>query len=208
MQVKLRDFSLIRAGLKLAHKNVGTLIFVVGMFMLTPAFVGQQDVHATPMPPASRKQAPDFQLVTADGTKVRLSDYRGKVVLLNFWATDCGGCVLEIPSFIEIQKTNKDPAFTAVGVSMDITYEGLKDADEAWGRVRPFMKKYGINYTIAMGDDETIKAYALSTLPATYLIDKSGRVAVSYSGVVINKDNVATNIKSLLSEPNVTAVSP
>lgn len=206
--MKLRDFSLIRAGLKLAHKNVGTLIFVVGMFMLTPAFVGQQDVHATPMPPASRKQAPDFQLVTADGTKVRLSDYRGKVVLLNFWATDCGGCVLEIPSFIEIQKTNKDPAFTAVGVSMDITYEGLKDADEAWGRVRPFMKKYGINYTIAMGDDETIKAYALSTLPATYLIDKSGRVAVSYSGVVINKDNVATNIKSLLSEPNVTAVSP
>jgi peroxiredoxin len=138
---------------------------------------------------------------------MKLSDSRGKVVLLNFWATGCGGCVLEIPSFVEIAKTYKGTGFTAVGVSNDITYEGLKDADEAWARVRPFMKKYGINYTIAMGDDETIKAYALSTLPATFLIDKSGRVAVAYVGVVINKDNVAANIKSLLAEQQLRSKS-
>jgi peroxiredoxin len=208
MQIKLRSFTPIRAGLKLARRNTGSLIVFVGMFMLTPAFVGQQDVHATPMPPESRKPAPDFQLVTADGTKVRLADYRGKVVLVNFWATGCGGCVLEIPSFIEIEKANKDAGFTAVGVSMDMSYEGRKSPDEAWSSVRPFMLKYGINYTIAMGDDETLEAYALKALPATFLIDKSGRVAVAYAGVVINKDNVAANIKSLLSEPNVTAVSP
>ena len=200
MHTKLLSITPIRAGLKLARKSAGSLIVFVGMFMLTPTFVGQQDIHATPMPPASRKQAPDFQLVTADGTKMRLSDLRGKVVLVNFWATDCGGCVLEVPSFVEIQTTYKDTAFSAVGVSMDITYEGLKDADEAWSRVRPFMKKYGINYTIAMGDVETLKAYSLSTLPATFLIDKSGKVAVAYVGVVINKDNVEANIKSLQSE--------
>jgi peroxiredoxin len=170
------------------------------MFMPSPLFLAQQDIHATPIPVADRKDAPDFQLTSADGTRMKLSDSRGKVVLLNFWATGCGGCVLEIPSFVEIAKTYKGTGFTAVGVSNDITYEGLKDADEAWARVRPFMKKYGINYTIAMGDDETIKAYALSTLPATFLIDKSGRVAVAYVGVVINKDNVAANIKSLLAE--------
>jgi peroxiredoxin len=108
--------------------------------------------------------------------------------------------VLEIPSFIEIENAYKDKGFTAIGVSMDILYESLKDANEAWARVRPFMAKRGINYTIAVGDDAISKAYALNAFPATYLIDKSGRVAVSYVGVVVNKDNVSTNIKSLLSE--------
>jgi thiol-disulfide isomerase/thioredoxin len=131
---------------------------------------------------------------------MQIPDSRGKVVLLNFWATDCGGCVLEIPSVIELEKAYKDKGFTAVGVSMDISYESLKDANEAWGRVRPFIAKHGVNYPIAMGDDEISKAYALNAFPATYLIDKSGKIAVAYVGVVINKDNVATNIKSLLLE--------
>jgi peroxiredoxin len=208
MQTKLPSFTPIRAGLKMARGNAASLLVLVGMFSLTPDFVGQQDVHATPMPAENRKPAPDFELVTADGTKAKLSDYRGKVVLVNFWATACGGCVLEIPSFIEIQKTYKDTAFTAVGVSMDMSYEGRKSADDAWSSVRPFMKKYGINYTIAMGDDETLGAYALKSLPDTFLIDKSGKIAVAYAGVVINKDNVAANIKSLLSEPNAAAVAP
>jgi peroxiredoxin len=165
-----------------------------------PALYGQQDVHASLTPPAGRKTAPAFELVTQDGKKMHISDFRGKVVLLNFWATDCGGCVLEIPSFIELEKAYKEKGFTAVGVSMDISYESLKDANEAWGRVRPFMAEKGINYPIAMGDDATSKAYALKAFPATYLIDKSGKIAVAYVGVVINKDNVETNIKRLLSE--------
>jgi peroxiredoxin len=200
MQIKLRGFTPIRAGLRLASKIVGFLTVLVGTLVQTPALNAQQDVHATPAPPASRMQAPDFQLVKADGTKMRLSDYRGKVVLVNFWATGCGGCLIEVPSLVEIQKTYSDTAFAAVGVAMDIRYEGLKDADEAWTRVRPFMKKYGINYTIAMGDDATIKDYGVSGLPATLLIDKSGKIAVAYAGVIIDKDNVTANIKTLLSE--------
>jgi len=167
---------------------------------ITPALFGQHDVHAAPIPSASRKPAPAFQLVTEAGAKIRISDYRGRVVLLNFWATECGGCVLEIPSFIELEKAYKDKGFTAIGVSMDVSYESLKDANEAWGRVRPFMAKHGVNYTIAMGDDAISKAYSLDAFPATYLIDKSGRIAVAYVGVLVNRDSVATNIKSLLSE--------
>lgn len=196
MQNKAPSFTPKRADSKLEHKIAGFVVVFLWT-CITPALFGQ---HAELISPANRKPAPAFQLVTDSGGKVRMSDYRGKVVLLNFWATECGGCVLEIPSFIEIEKAYKDKGFTAIGISMDILYESLKDANEAWGRVRPFMAKRGINYTIAMGDDAISKAYALNAFPATYLIDKSGRIAVAYVGVVVNKDNVATNIKSLLSE--------
>jgi peroxiredoxin len=186
-------------GLDPRHKIACFLIVLVWACSASALF-GQQNAHAALTPPANRKAAPAFQLATEDGKKMQLSDYRGKVVLLNFWATDCGGCVLEIPSFIEIEKTYKGRGFTAVGVSMDISYEGLKDANEAWGRVRPFTAKHGVNYPIAMGDDAISKAYALNAFPATYLIDKSGKIAVAYVGMIINKDNVSTNIESLLSE--------
>jgi peroxiredoxin len=187
------------AGPQPAHK-IAAFIMVLVSVCTTPALFGQQDVHAALIPPASRKAAPAFQLATEDGRKTQLSDYRGKVVLLNFWATDCGGCVLEIPSIIQIENSYKTQGFTALGVSMDISYEGLKDANEAWGRVTPFIAKHGVNYPIVMGDDAISRAYSLNAFPATYLIDKSGKVAISYVGVLINKDAVATNVKSLLSE--------
>jgi peroxiredoxin len=187
------------AGSQPMYKIAGFVIFLVWTCIVPPS-LGQQDVHAALIPPANRKSAPAFQLVAEDGSKIQISDYRGKVVLLNFWATDCGGCVLEIPSIIELEKTYKGKGFTAVGVSMDISYENLKDANEAWGRVRPFMAKHGVNYPIAMGDDAISRAYSLNAFPATYLIDKSGKIAASYVGVLINKDTVATNVNSLLSE--------
>ena len=181
------------------HKMAAVVIAFVWACMPATLF-SQHDNHAGLTPPANRQPAPDFQLITDAGKTVRISDFRGKVVLLDFWATGCGGCVLEIPSYIELQKAYGDKGFAALGVSMDITYEGLKDADEAWGKVKPFMAKYGVNYTIAMGDDPVARAYTLTTLPATYLIDKSGRIAVTYVGVLIDKDNVEANIKSLLAE--------
>ena len=199
MQSKALTITPKLAGPQPAHKITGFIIVFLWT-CIVPALFGQQDVHAALTPSANRKPAPAFQLVTQDGTKTQISDYRGKVLLLNFWATDCGGCVLEIPSFIELEKAYKDKGFTAVGVSMDISYEDLKDANEAWSRVRPFIAKHGVNYPIAMGDDAISKAYALNAFPATYLIDKSGKIAVAYVGVVINKDNVATNINGLLSE--------
>lgn len=199
MQIKARTIAPKIAGWQPAQKiAIPTVLLWI---CVAPALLGQQDIHASLTPPANRKPAPAFALATEDGRKIQISDYRGKVLLLNFWATDCGGCVLEIPSFIELEKTYRDKGFTAVGVSMDISYEGLKNADEAWSRVKPFVAKHGVNYPIAMGDDAISKAYALNSFPATYLIDKSGKVAVAYVGVVINKDNVARNINSLLSEP-------
>jgi peroxiredoxin len=199
MQSKSPAIALTLPGSKPTYKIAAFILVLIGT-CTTPALLGQHDIHAQLTPSANRKPAPAFQLLAEDGTKMKISDYRGKVVLLNFWATDCGGCVIEIPSIIEIQEANKDRGFTTVGVSMDISYESLKDANEAWGRVRPFIAKHGVNYPIAMGDDAVSRAYTLNALPATYLIDKSGKIAVAYVGVLINRDNVATNINRLLSE--------
>ena len=169
------------------------------LLFITPVLFAQQDVHASLIALADRKPAPPVRLVAENGKSARLSDYRGKVILLNFWATDCGGCVLEIPSIIDLQRAYKDGAFTVVGVSMDIPYENLKDAQEAWGKVKPFIAKSKINYPILMGDESLFKEFNLTQLPDTLLIDKSGRVAAVYVGL-ISKDNVAKNIRKLLSE--------
>jgi peroxiredoxin len=168
--------------------------------IILPSLPAQQDVHAGLIQVEKRQAAPKFYLSNRDGKKIRLSDLRGKIVLLNFWATDCGGCVLEIPSFIELERIYGSPSFTALGVSMDISYENLKDANEAWKRVVPFVVKHDVNYPILMGDDAVSKDYALNAFPATYLIDKSGKVAATYVGVLIDKETVASNIRKLLSE--------
>ena len=130
---------------------------------------------------------------------VQLSDFRGKVLLVNFWATSCGGCVLEIPSFIDIEKKYGNHGFSALGISADIPYEGLKSADEAWAKVRPFVAQHNVNYPIVMGDDTIIDAFGFPSYPATYLVDKSGRIAATYVGVV-SKEDVEGNISKLLAE--------
>jgi peroxiredoxin len=178
---------------------LAALITWLALAPAAPLVFAQQDVHAALIAAQDRKPAPAFDLANATGKKVRIANYRGKVVLLNFWATDCGGCILEIPSFISIQAAHKDRAFTAVGTSMDISYDGLKNADEAWGKVTPFVSSHKVNYPILMGDQAVSDAYELKAFPATYLIDKSGRVAAAYVGVV-SKENVEANVSKLLSE--------
>ncbi len=167
--------------------------------LMTPALFGQHNVHAALIAPPARKPAPQFRLVGETGKTAQLSDYQGNVVLLNFWATSCGGCILEIPSLIAIEQSYKDKGFTTVGVSVDISYDGLKNADEAWKRVRPFVADSKINYPILMGNDSVVHAYGVNAYPATFLIDKSGRIAATYAGVV-NKHNIEANIQTLLSE--------
>jgi peroxiredoxin len=181
-------------------KNLPATLAVLLMSMsVTPALFAQRDVHASLIATADRKPAPQPALTSETGKATRLSDYRGKVVLLNFWATDCGGCVLEIPSIMDVQAEYKNKAFTVVGISMDIPYEDLKNEDEAWGKVKPFIAKKKINYPILMGRESLFKDFGLTQLPDTLLIDKAGKVAAVYVGI-IDKGNVEANVTKLLSE--------
>ena len=163
------------------------------------ATAATKGVAATIRPVQQRKSASDFVLKDAAGKTVRLSDYRGRVVLLDFWATKCGGCVEEIPWFIEITEMFAAKGLTTVGVSEDIAYENLKGADEAWTLVKPFIRDHKIRYAVLMGDPEITTSYDIKALPLTYLIDRRGRVAAVYVGKVDRAD-LEANIRTLLSE--------
>src|SRR5947209_1946778 len=139
-----------------------------------------------------RKHAPNFALKDADGRTVRLSDYRGKVVLLDFWATWCGPCKIEIPWFIDMQRRNKDRGFEVLGVAMD---------DDGWESVKPFVSEHGVNYRIVLGDDATAQIYGgVEALPTSFLIDQAGNIAAVHVGLAPKKDFL-DGIEALLRTP-------
>lgn len=144
---------------------------------------------ASVKPDRERKQAPDFALKDGNGKTVHLSDYRGKVVLLDFWATWCGPCRIEIPWFKEFERTHKDKGFSVLGIAMD---------DDGWNAVKPFAAELGINYRIVLGDDTTAELYGgIGSLPTTFLIDRDGKIASVHVGLS-GKDNFERDIQQLL----------
>jgi peroxiredoxin len=178
----------------------GTLCSV--LFLATVALVGaQSQKNQAPLRDVKdRSASPSFRLADSSGKSVRLSDFRGKPVVLNFWATECGGCRQELPTFVALSAAYKNTGLTVVGVSMDISYSDLKSADEGWARVKPFSAAHGMTYQIVLDDGSAEKAFNVTALPATYLVDRSGRIAATYIGVVVDPANLEANIKTLLAE--------
>ncbi|MEO8660312.1 MAG: TlpA disulfide reductase family protein [Bryobacteraceae bacterium] len=135
--------------------------------------------------------APGFRLKDRHGNPVELADFRGKVVVLNFWATWCGPCKVEIPWFMEFQQRFRESGLTVLGVSMD---------EDGWKSVGPYLDEHKVNYPVMIGDDELAKAYGgLDALPMTFLINKSGRIAVVHTGLVA-KATYEGEIKKLMAE--------
>lgn len=157
-------------------------------------------VRAVITPVGERRPAPAFELTDSSNKPATLSKYRGNVLLLDFWATNCGGCKVEIPWFMELQKTYKGAGLRAIGMSMEVQYDALKGgAAEGWSHVRPWLKAHPINYPVVMADDAAMNAYGIRALPVTFLIDRRGRIAAEYAGLV-DKDDIERNIRALLAE--------
>jgi peroxiredoxin len=143
--------------------------------------------HAAIASANGRKAAPDFVLTGMSGASVKLSDYKGKVVLLNFWATWCGPCKAEIPWFVEFEKLYKDRGFAILGVSMD---------EDGWQAVQPFVKQRAINYPVMIGNDRIAQLFGgIDSLPSTFLIDRDGRIASMHLGLVSRRDYEAEILK-------------
>jgi thiol-disulfide isomerase/thioredoxin len=141
--------------------------------------------------PANAKPAPlDFVLKDVTNKDVRLSDYKGKVILLDFWATWCTGCKVEIPWYVEFQKKYERRGLASIGAAMD---------EEGWPVVKRYLDAHPINYPIVLGNPELVKPYNIASLPVTLLIDHQGRIAASHAGVV-EKDSWERNIQQLLKE--------
>jgi peroxiredoxin len=138
---------------------------------------------------AKQKPVVDFALKDSTGKTVKLSDYRGKVVLLNFWATWCGPSQIEIPWFMDFENTYKDRNFAVLGVSFD---------DDGWTSVKPFIEKKKLNYRIAIGTEEISTLYGgLDSLPTTFILDRQGRIAATHVGLV-SKSDYQNDILNLL----------
>lgn len=136
-------------------------------------------------------KAPEFSLTSLAGDKIDLRDYRGKVVLLDFWATWCGPCRIEIPGFVQLQQKYGSQGFDIIGVSMDSGSEP----------VRRFYKTFNMNYPVVMGSDKLGELYGgILGLPTSFLIGRDGRIYAKHVG--LTDDAVfESEIKELLAAP-------
>jgi cytochrome c biogenesis protein CcmG/thiol:disulfide interchange protein DsbE len=151
----------------------------------------QPGLRVALFPEKVRKPAAAFALQEVTGKTIKLADFHGQVVLLDFWATWCTGCKMEIPWFETFQSAYGGKGFAVVGVSLD---------EDGWKVLKPFLEEHKIPYTMLLGDDPMAKRYGIGNLPDTFLIDRQGRVAAAYKESLVDKDNVEANIKALLSE--------
>ena len=132
----------------------------------------------------------NFTLKDQDNKKVKLADFKGKVIVLNFWATWCVPCKTEIPEFVELQKQFEPEGVQFIGVSVDDTV----------AKLRPYIAEHSMNYPVLQGksNEGVLDAYGpLGSVPTTYLIKRDGNVCKRYSGEV-GRDALERELKSLI----------
>ncbi len=151
------------------------------LLVLIPACQGKTEIS----------RAPDFTLLNLAGNTVNLSDYSGKVVLINFFATYCPPCRMEIPDFIKLQKDFGQKGFIVIGISVD------NDGEQV---LPPFVERLGINYPILLATSKVLKDYGnVYALPVTFILDRDHKIVQKITGMV-SEDELRPIIEELLSE--------
>lgn len=152
--------------------------WIIVPLVLLGAFIWYSAVGSSSAPLAytaastAKVQAPKFTLTDIEGRRLSLSDYRGKVVILDFWAPWCPPCKREIPDFIALQKQYESRGLQIIGIGLD-----------QQENVASFARENGINYPVLIGDDDISKLYGgISGIPTTFIIDKEGNVSSRFEG--------------------------
>lgn len=141
--------------------------------------------------------APDFELKDINGKMVKLSDFRGKAVVLNFWATWCPPCKTEIPWFEDLQNRYGGQGLAVVGVALD-------DSSEA--DIAEFAKEMKMNYPVLLGKEETSDLYGgVDALPTTFYIDRSGKIITTVPGLADRREIEDNIIKALNTKTEAAA---
>jgi thiol-disulfide isomerase/thioredoxin len=123
---------------------------------------------------SARTPAPGWKLTDLNGRSVSFSDFRGKVVILDFWATWCAPCRVEIPQFVALQKQYGAKGLTVIGVSLD---------EQGLDVVKKFVKGLAVNYPIVIGNEKVAEAYGgIDAIPTTFVIDRQGRIVGRHMG--------------------------
>jgi thiol-disulfide isomerase/thioredoxin len=138
------------------------------LFALIVSFAVTALTFAEPVDPIP---APAWTLKDVNGQPVSSDQFKGKVVVVDFWATWCGPCRAEIPGYVSLQKKYGPEGLVIVGISLDAQGPGV---------VKKFMQQHGMNYQVVMGDDEVQAAFGgaegLTAIPTTFIIDRSGKI--------------------------------
>lgn len=168
-------------------KNVKTLgvALALGAICLINPLLGQSGPGVV----GQTAVMPEWSIKDVEGKTVRAADFKGKVLILDFWATWCGPCRAEIPNFIALQKQYEKQGLVVLGLSVD---EGGADV------VKQFMQRLGMNYPVVLADQNIQEAFGgIEAVPKTFIIDRKGRIAKEHTGFV-DKHEFENEIKPLL----------
>lgn len=168
------------------RRGLGVLAALAGLALGSACSPRDAAVAETPA-----SLAPEWTAEDLEGKARSLSELRGKVVLLDFWATWCAPCRAEIPEYIALQAKHAADGLVVVGMSLDTL------PAEA---VRAFVRKAGINYPVILTDGEIAATYGVQVLPTTVLIDREGRVRHRKEGAMRDADAYAGEVRALLAE--------
>lgn len=138
---------------------------------------------------AEKITAPAWELNDLDGKQIKLSDFKGKVVILNFWATWCAPCRVEIPGFVALQKKYGDKGLAMIGVSVD---------EQGPDVVKEFVKQFQMTYPVVIGNEKIVEAYGgIDGIPTTFVIDREGQIVGKHIGYE-DQETFEKEIQSLL----------
>jgi peroxiredoxin len=169
------------------------ILIVVAIVISIMLVFGIQRVHHSSISPGKLPgiAAPDFSLPTTTGQTMKLSDLQGKAVLLNFWATWCEPCKVEMPWFVDLQKKYGPQGLQVIGVAMD---------DASPKDIAAFAQKMGVNYPILIGKEEVGAEYGgLEYLPSTFYISRDGKV-IEHAFGLVSRSEIEANIEKALGQ--------